>query len=68
MPVPAFFARLSLCLSGLLLLTACGQKGPLHLPQEPAAAQRATLPQSVLRTAPQPTTDPTLATPTSPQP
>lgn len=28
-------------------LAACGQKGPLFLPTEPAAAQRATLPQTL---------------------
>lgn len=28
-------------------LTACGQKGPLFIPDTPPAAQRATLPQSV---------------------
>ena len=28
-------------------LSACGQKGPLYLPQTPAAAERATLPQTV---------------------
>jgi len=27
------------------LLAACGQRGPLYLPSEPAAANRATLPQ-----------------------
>jgi len=26
-------------------LAACGQRGPLYLPTDPAAAQRATLPQ-----------------------
>jgi predicted small lipoprotein YifL len=30
---------------GALSLSACGQKGPLYLPTEPAAAHRATLPQ-----------------------
>ncbi|MEO6623676.1 MAG: lipoprotein [Burkholderiaceae bacterium] len=28
-------------------LAGCGQKGPLVLPTEPAAAQRATLPQTL---------------------
>jgi len=36
-------------LSGLVFLcvglTGCGQRGPLYLPKEPAAANRATLPQ-----------------------
>jgi len=30
-----------------VLLTACGQTGALYLPTEPAAAQRATLPQAL---------------------
>ena len=34
-------------LVGMLTLSACGQKGPLYLPTDPAAAQRATLPQTV---------------------
>ncbi|RID98478.1 LPS translocon maturation chaperone LptM [Simplicispira hankyongi] len=29
-------------------LAACGQRGPLFLPKAPAAAQRATLPQTLL--------------------
>jgi predicted small lipoprotein YifL len=29
-------------------LSACGQPGPLYLPTEPAAARRATLPQTLL--------------------
>ncbi|MCY7307629.1 MAG: hypothetical protein LH632_16100 [Rhodoferax sp.] len=39
------------------LLSACGQKGALALPTEPAAAQRATLPQS-LRPFPAPIPSP----------
>lgn len=35
-------------LSGAAGLAACGQKGPLQIPDTPAAAQRATLPQTVL--------------------
>ena len=41
-------------ITGLLLasllatgLTGCGQKGPLFIPATPAAAQRATLPQTL---------------------
>ena len=34
-------------LAGLAGLAGCGQKGPLYIPQTPAAAQRATLPQTV---------------------
>jgi predicted small lipoprotein YifL len=33
-------------------LLACGQPGPLYLPKEPAAAKRATLPQTLLRALP----------------
>ncbi|MGP1685256.1 MAG: LPS translocon maturation chaperone LptM [Giesbergeria sp.] len=29
-------------------VAACGQRGPLFLPQEPAAAQRATLPETLV--------------------
>ena len=32
----------------LCLLTGCGQQGALYLPTEPAAAQRATLPETLL--------------------
>ncbi|MFM8610811.1 MAG: LPS translocon maturation chaperone LptM [Burkholderiaceae bacterium] len=31
----------------LALLAGCGQKGPLVLPTDPAAAQRATLPETL---------------------
>lgn len=44
-------ARVGLGVAGLavvLSLSACGQRGPLFLPTEPAAAQRATLPQIVV--------------------
>ncbi|HWI84585.1 LPS translocon maturation chaperone LptM [Ramlibacter sp.] len=33
-------------------LAACGQKGPLFLPTDPVAAQRATLPQTLRPAAP----------------
>jgi predicted small lipoprotein YifL len=32
----------------LILLAACGQQGALYLPTDPAAQQRATLPQTLL--------------------
>jgi predicted small lipoprotein YifL len=58
-------------LAGVVALAAvagCGQKGPLYLPTEPAAAQRATLPQTLnpmggstvpVPPAPQPSSDDT---------
>ena len=38
---------LVLSVGGVALLTGCGQKGPLVLPTGEAAAQRATLPQTL---------------------
>lgn len=35
----------------VLLLAGCGQRGPLYLPTEPAAAERASLPQTLDPTA-----------------
>ncbi|WP_309828618.1 LPS translocon maturation chaperone LptM [Paracidovorax wautersii] len=32
---------------GAAVVAGCGQRGPLYLPTEPAAAQRATLPQTL---------------------
>jgi predicted small lipoprotein YifL len=47
------------CLAAALL-AGCGQKGPLYIPKDdPAAAQRATLPQALLNT---------VRTPQTPQP
>ena len=37
----------ALALGLAVALGGCGQKGPLYIPQTPAAAQRATLPQTV---------------------
>jgi predicted small lipoprotein YifL len=31
-----------------VILAGCGQQGPLYLPTEPAAANRATLPESLM--------------------
>ncbi len=54
--------------AALLNLSGCGQTGPLYLPSEPAAAQRATLPQSLWPlmpdkrpAAPEPVTSPPTA-------
>ncbi|QGW81108.1 hypothetical protein GOQ09_05745 [Variovorax paradoxus] len=39
-------AALMVCIAAVAgALGACGQRGPLYLPTDPAAAQRATLPQ-----------------------
>ncbi|RYF76021.1 MAG: hypothetical protein EOO22_03230 [Comamonadaceae bacterium] len=35
-----------------VLLAGCGQRGPLYLPTDPAAANRATLPQVLTPTLP----------------
>lgn len=54
----------------LVALGGCGQKGPLYIPDTPAAAQRATLPQTVwggARTAPASAPTPAAA-PDSPLP
>ncbi|MDR1968692.1 MAG: lipoprotein [Burkholderiaceae bacterium] len=37
----------ALALAGMALLSSCGQKGPLFIPNDAAARQRATLPQTV---------------------
>ena len=39
--------RRALLLAAALLLSACGQKGPLYLPTGEAAAGRVTLPQTL---------------------
>lgn len=48
-------------------LAGCGQRGPLYLPTEPAAANRATLPQVLIPgtpTAPAPAPQPGAVQPT----
>jgi predicted small lipoprotein YifL len=47
-------ARGPLAALALVLLSACGQKGPLYLPTEPVAQGRATLPQSLNPSFPAP--------------
>jgi predicted small lipoprotein YifL len=46
----------------MVILSACGQKGALYHPTEPAAANRATLPQAItpdiLKPAEKPTSTP----------
>ena len=55
-PLGAGLLKSALCAVVLGSLVACGQRGPLTLPKDPAAADRATLPQTLLpdawRTAP----------------
>jgi hypothetical protein len=52
----------------LATLAGCGQRGPLYLPTEPAAANRATLPQVLVPggtpTAPAPAPRPGASQPT----
>ncbi|MBU3737332.1 MAG: hypothetical protein FGM55_00045 [Rhodoferax sp.] len=48
-PSLRILVSLMLLAAGAGGLVACGQQGPLYLPTDPAAAQRATLPQSLLR-------------------
>ena len=50
---------------GAVTLTACGQQGPLYLPTEPAAAHRATLPETLLPFGKKNTTPAAQATPSS---
>ena len=45
--LPPPLARIALAILAAAALSACGQKGPLFIPSTPAAAQRATLPQTV---------------------
>lgn len=47
-PVLRNILATALALGGMVALSACGQKGPLSIPATPAAAQRATLPQTIL--------------------
>ncbi|HMN20342.1 MAG TPA: lipoprotein [Ottowia sp.] len=55
-------------LAAILLLTACGQKGALYIPNTPAAAQRATLPQTVFGGATAAPATPTSQPPAAPPP
>ncbi|MES2972993.1 MAG: lipoprotein [Pseudomonadota bacterium] len=54
--------------AGTAALTACGQKGPLFLPTDPGAAQRATLPQIINATLPYGTPVPAPAIPAASAP
>jgi predicted small lipoprotein YifL len=45
--VSPFARRLALAASVVAMLAACGQRGPLFLPTDPAAADRATLTETI---------------------
>ncbi len=45
---PHRITAISIALALVNALAGCGQKGPLYLPDTPAAAQRATLPQTMI--------------------
>jgi Na+/proline symporter len=54
-------AGVASALCALVLLTACGQKGALYMPNDPEFKQRATLPDIVRRQLPSGTAAPTAA-------
>ncbi|MGZ5848267.1 MAG: LPS translocon maturation chaperone LptM, partial [Ramlibacter sp.] len=64
MPIPSRSLRAgpmprAVAAAAVLALTACGQRGPLYLPTDPAAAGRPTLPQVLIPGTPtNPTTPP----------
>jgi predicted small lipoprotein YifL len=50
---------LAACAASLAALAGCGQKGPLYLPTDPAARDRATLPETLgISRRPAPDTQP----------
>ena len=59
----ALLARLIVTALATAALSACGQKGPLFIPSTPAAAQRATLPQTVFDGTAAPAAAPASAAP-----
>jgi predicted small lipoprotein YifL len=61
---PQILASAFVLAAGAVALPGCGQKGPLYLPTEPAAAQRATLPQTLIPGAQAPAPAPAAASPT----
>ena len=52
------------CACAMALLVACGQKGPLQLPNDPEFQQRATLPDIVRRQLPGGNATPNATSPT----
>ena len=61
-------ARGAAWLALLAAATGCGQRGPLYLPTEPAAANRATLPQVLTPGGPPTAPAPPLQPAPAPQP
>ena len=60
----ALGGRVAACACAMALLVACGQKGPLQLPNDPEFQQRATLPDIVRRQLPGGNATPTTPSPT----
>jgi len=54
--------RIALAAAGLLLLAACGNKGPLVMPQKPVPVEAQPVPQPPSGQTPPPTQTPTDAT------
>jgi predicted small lipoprotein YifL len=48
----ALGGRVATCMCTVVLLSACGQKGALYMPNDPEFKQRATLPEIVRRQLP----------------
>lgn len=62
-------AALMVCLvAGAAGLVACGQRGPLYLPTDPAAAGRATLPQLITPDSLRPSPSPSSSSEAAPAP
>ncbi len=57
------FKRLVLGAVVVTLMTACGQKGALYLPTDPAARDRATLPEVLIPRLPSPSSEPSTRQP-----
>lgn len=55
---PRILVRPLVLALSMAALAACGQSGALYLPTEPAAAQRATLPQTLIKPAARPASSP----------
>jgi predicted small lipoprotein YifL len=60
----ALGGRVAVCTSAVVLMAACGQKGPLQLPNDPEFQQRATLPDIVRRQLPGGNATPNAPSPT----